>query len=245
MHHAPLRALVACNADLLRNPMSENSLSLLDCLFFNPSNLRHGLLEQRTIPHKLRKVDVAGRVISFALLLHLPLSWALADASFGLCSKCLHKSNPARMTQEPQWDKLCQKCQNFTLDPLSWPTKGFRDRSFAFHDINGLLRSANEGCHVCNLMVAELPESKIATMRRELEREPQHSSHQLYVAPNKHVSKPHYDNFLFYDTPYYPIAGPYDDTQLRRIDLMHLEFDISPQDPYGLIPITIADMCGK
>ena len=83
------------------------------------------------------------------------------------------------MTQEPHLNKLCRKCQNFTLDSLSW--RG-RKRGFAFHDINGLLQSAEEGCHPCNLIVAELPRPEIQALQRELELDPQSSSQQLYVS---------------------------------------------------------------
>ena len=155
------------------------------------------------------------------------LSWAAAEASYGLCSTYVHKSNPTRMSQEPQLNKLCDKCQNFTLDPLSWPTKWWRGPCFAFHDIDGLIRSAKEGCHVCNLIFAELPESKLPLMRRDLELNPQHSSKQLFVWVDVHSKRDRGDCIL------------------RRINLMHSSLSLHPGLPYCLIPIVIADMRGK
>ena len=86
------------------------------------------------------------------------------------------------MTQEPQFNKLCQKCQDFTLYSLLLPEPRSWCHKFAFHDINGLLQSAKEGCHVCNLIVAVLPEIQILILQRELELDPQHCSQQLEVA---------------------------------------------------------------
>ena len=119
------------------------------------------------------------RLTLHVLLSYQTLLWARADKSFPLCSRYLYKRNPARMAQEPRWDKLCLKCQAFRLDPRLWP----RDtcNRIPFHDINALLKSAKEGCHFCNLLVAELPESTIQSLQSELELEPQHCFLQLQV----------------------------------------------------------------
>ena len=164
---------------------------------------------------------------------------ALSNASFRPCSKYLHRSKPARMTQEPKLNELCQKCQNFTLDCLSSQRCG---RGFAFHDINGLLQSAKEGCHFCNLMVAELPKFKIQTLLWELEINPQHSSQQLYVSIDD------------------PLINLWSGARLLRLSLRHWRISTTKQvdaiqptiisetteeEDDSILPIIISDMRGK
>ena len=89
------------------------------------------------------------------------------------------------------------------------------------------MRSAKEGCHVCNLIVAELPESKLSLMRMELELNPRHSSKQLFAWVDVYSKRERGDCIL------------------RRINLMHSSLSLHPGLPYCLIPIVIADMRGK
>ncbi|KAK0514355.1 hypothetical protein JMJ35_002972 [Cladonia borealis] len=90
------------------------------------------------------------------------------------------------MAQDLQLNKRCHLCQNFSLDNGSWPL--FADRHpfwFPFHNINELIQSAKEGCHVCNLIVTELSESRIRDLQRELEDNPQLGSQQLSISSYK------------------------------------------------------------
>ena len=78
------------------------------------------------------------------------------------------------MSQDLQLNKLCHMCENINWVKGSWC-------GVPFHNINELIQSAKEGCHVCNLIVAELIESQIRDLQRELEDKPQLGSQQLSI----------------------------------------------------------------
>ena len=140
----------------------------------------------------------------------------------------LHKSIAARMAQEPKWKKLCHKCQNFTLDPPAWPGTTWGGQGFGFHDINGLLQSAKEGCQLCNLIVAEFPESRIKVLQGELKLDPQHCSRQLQVTS--------YDGPVIGRDPYLHSCFNLWHKELRRNNRPSI---------VCIIPIIIHDMRGK
>ena len=82
------------------------------------------------------------------------------------------------MSLDLQLNKLCHICESFA----TCNAQDLHDfEPFDFHNINGLIQSAEEGCHVCNLMVAELLENQIRGLQRELEDNPQHGTQQLRI----------------------------------------------------------------
>ena len=153
--------------------------------------------------------------------------WALADAKFRLCSRYLHNINPARRTQEPQWNKLCQICQTFASEALSEALSLHCGYKIAFHDINRLHKSAKKGCHLCNLILAELPESEIVHLRKSLKLNPSQDTSQL-------------DYFVERTN------DPHDgDHSHRRIRLRHVIQHSSTTEVRELVAINITDMRGK
>ena len=114
------------------------------------------------------------------------------------------------------------------MDPLSWPTRLLKlVQLFAFHDVKGLIRSAKEGCHLCNLIVAELPESKLTLLRRDLELNQDLSSRQLFVRID-HSSRFNRGDYI-----------------LGRVTLTCSTPSIYQGISYDIMPIFIADMRGK
>ena len=92
----------------------------------------------------------------------------------------LKSSRLERMSQDLQLNNLCHICEGFN----TYASQVLSDfQPFDFHNINELIQSAKEGCHVCNLIVAELLESEIRDLQRELEDNPQHGSQQLSIGP--------------------------------------------------------------
>ena len=82
------------------------------------------------------------------------------------------------MSLDLQLNKCCHICKIFTI----YTSEVLRNfPPFGFHNINELIQSAEEGCHVCNLIVAELLEPQIRDLQRELEDNPQHGSQQLSI----------------------------------------------------------------
>ena len=81
------------------------------------------------------------------------------------------------MSQDLQLNNLCDFCQrlSFSEGPTFF-------KPFGFYNINGLIQSAKKGCHVCNLIVAELVETQIHDLQQELKDNPQHSDRQLSIS---------------------------------------------------------------
>ena len=85
------------------------------------------------------------------------------------------------MSLDLQLNKCCHIRDKIPTYHLQLQGKCFRSPGFFFHNINGLIQSAKKGCHVCNLILAELLESQIRDLQRELEDNPQHGTQQLSI----------------------------------------------------------------
>lgn len=87
------------------------------------------------------------------------------------------------MAQDLQLDKRCHTCDNIPTYYQHIYSDKPLPSGLPFHNINELIQSAKKGCHVCNLILAELSESQIRDLQQELEDNPQHGSQQLSIAP--------------------------------------------------------------
>ena len=89
------------------------------------------------------------------------------------------------MSLDLQLNKCCHLCEEIPTchsEPQVYSlTPPLPPRGFFFHNINELIQSAKKGCHVCNLIHAELLESQIRDLQQELEHYPQHGTRQLRI----------------------------------------------------------------
>ena len=85
------------------------------------------------------------------------------------------------MSLDLQQNKCCHICEKIFTYHSELQDASLNPSGFYFHNINELVQSAKKGCHVCNLIFAELFESQIRDMQRELEDNPQHGTRQLRI----------------------------------------------------------------
>lgn len=85
------------------------------------------------------------------------------------------------MSQDLQLNKRCHRCENIPTYISQLYEDRFPPSDLPFHNINELIQSAKRACHVCNLILAEILESQIRDLQRELEDKPQHGSQQLSI----------------------------------------------------------------
>ena len=85
------------------------------------------------------------------------------------------------MSLDLQLNKCCHLCEEIPTCHSELQDGSLNLRGFYFHNINELVQSAKKGCHVCNLIFAELLESQIRDLQQELEDNPQHGTRQLRI----------------------------------------------------------------
>ena len=102
------------------------------------------------------------------------------------------------MSPDLQLNKCCHICEKIATYYWELQDKSLNPSGVDFHNINELVQSAKKGCHVCNLIFAELSESQIRDMQRELEDNPQHGTRQLRIGPYK---RRHRDVALSHNSP--------------------------------------------
>ena len=88
------------------------------------------------------------------------------------------------MSLDLQLNKCCHLCEKIPTYHSELRDKSLNASGFYFHNINELVQSAKKGCHVCNLILAELSESQIRDLQEELEDNPQRGTQQLYIGPD-------------------------------------------------------------
>ena len=79
------------------------------------------------------------------------------------------------MSLTPQLNELCDMCRGFAMDANMWKTSDHRLRSHKFHNVHDLLLSAQNGCHLCVLIAAELDGRVLHILQKDFEQSPEHS----------------------------------------------------------------------
>ena len=65
------------------------------------------------------------------------------------------------------------------MDANTWEISDHRLRSYKFDNVHDLLLSAQNGCHLCVWIAAELDERVLHILQKGLEQSPEHSLDQL------------------------------------------------------------------
>ncbi|KAK0508761.1 hypothetical protein JMJ35_009037 [Cladonia borealis] len=135
-----------------------------------------------------------------------------------------------------QFDKLCELCSKLFDSEAAWGIEPYytivNDRRYRFHhDIRTLERSADAGCHLCNLILSQINLPDLERMRKDLDEAFVSSCRQIGILIHRieHYYKLQVNAWRRYDSPPSGYFAEFDHIKQQAWSKI-AELDVNPEE---------------